>query len=132
MVLTPTYHVFEMYIPLQGATPFKTEIKTPDYKIATWTLPAVDVSAARGTDGKLYVALVNLDPTKTATVTASLTVAQAKESSGRVLTAPAMDARNTFDKPAAVQPASFKGRAQGRRIRVAAAGEVGAVVALME
>ena len=113
MVLTPTYHVFEMYIPFQGATPFETEVKTPDYKTGTWTLPAVDVSAARGADGKLYVALVNLDPTKAATVTANLAGAKAKETSGRILTAPAMDSRNTFDKPNAVQPASFKGSRKG-------------------
>jgi alpha-N-arabinofuranosidase len=113
MVLTPTYHVFEMYIPFQGATPFKTDIQTPEYKAGSWTLPAVDVSAARGTDGKIYIALVNLDPNKAATVTANLAGAKGKESSGQILTAPAMDSRNTFEKPNTVQPASFKGSRKG-------------------
>jgi alpha-N-arabinofuranosidase len=113
MVLTPTYHVFEMYIPFQGATPLKAEVQTPEYKTGTWTLPAVDVSAARGADGRLYVALVNVDPTRSATVTTNLSGAKAKEVSGRILTAPAMDARNTFDRPTAVQPASFKGSRKG-------------------
>ncbi len=33
MALTPTYHVFQMYIPFQGATFLPTEITTPDYKL---------------------------------------------------------------------------------------------------
>ena len=33
MVLTPTYHVFQMYIPFQGATYLPTEITTPDYAL---------------------------------------------------------------------------------------------------
>jgi len=132
MVLTPTYHVFEMYIPFQGATPFKAEVKTPDYKVGTWTLPAVDVSAARGTDGRLYVALVNLDPNKPATVTATLTGTKAKEVSGRVLTAPAMDSRNTFDRPNAVQPTSFKGSRKGDAFVWQLPAKSVAVVALAE
>jgi alpha-N-arabinofuranosidase len=113
MVVTPTYHVFEMYIPFQDATPFKAEVNTPDYKIGEWTLPAVDVSAARGTDGKIYIALANLDPNKAATVTANLAGTKAREVAGRVLTGPTMDARNTFDNPNAVQPKSFKGSRKG-------------------
>ncbi len=113
MVLTPTYHVFEMYIPFQGAIPFKADAKTPEYTIDEWRLPAVDVSAARGTDGRLHVALVNLDPNRPATVTVALPGTAAREVSGRVLTAPAMDSRNTFDAPNAVRPTSFKGSRSG-------------------
>jgi alpha-L-arabinofuranosidase len=113
MVLTPTYHVFEMYIPFQGATPYKVEVQAPEYKTGNWTLPAVDVSAARGVDGKLYVSMSNLDANKAATVTVNVKGIQAKHASGRLLTAPAMDSRNTFDKPTAVQPTSIKGSRKG-------------------
>jgi alpha-L-arabinofuranosidase len=113
MVLTPTYHVFEMYIPFQGATPYKADVQAPQYKIGNWTLPAVDVSAARGVDGKLYVSLSNLDPNKPATVTLNLEGIKAKEAAGRLLTAEAMDSRNTFDKPTAVQPTSIKASRKG-------------------
>lgn len=113
MVLTPTYHVFEMYIPFQGATPLKAEVNSPEYKAGAFAVPGVDVSAARGTDGKLYIALVNTNPNQGATVSATIAGAKAKEVSGRLLTGPQMDSRNTFDKPNAVQPASFKGSRKG-------------------
>lgn len=116
MVLTPTYHVFEMYIPFQDATPVAAEVKAPEYKVGEWTLPSVDVSAARGTDGKLYVSLSNLDPNKSASVTVNFAGTKVREASGRVLTAPNMDSHNSFDKPNTVQPKSFKGSPKGEAI----------------
>ena len=68
MALTPTYHVFQMYIPFQGATFLPTEITTPDYSLGQLTVPAVSVSAARDTAGNLQLALANLDPKREAVV----------------------------------------------------------------
>ena len=63
MLLTPTYHVFEMYQPFQNATLLPTELTAPEYKHGEVAIPAVSVSAARTTDGKIALALVNTDPT---------------------------------------------------------------------
>jgi alpha-N-arabinofuranosidase len=116
MVLTPTYHVFEMYVPFQGAQSLPVEIKTPDYKRGEITLPSVDASAARDSSGRIHLSLVNLDPSKSATVTASLSGASARAVNGRVLTGGALDARNTFERPNTVQPAALKGKRQGDRV----------------
>ena len=72
MLLTPTYHVFEMYKPFQNATLLPAELTTPDYKHGEVAIPAVSVSAARGKDGSLVLALVNTDPNKPARVTAKI------------------------------------------------------------
>jgi len=103
MVLTPTYHAFEMYRPFQGATVLPITINTPSYG----TLGAVDGTAARGTDGAVYIALVNLDPNRLAEVTLDINAAALRQVSGRILTADVMDAHNRFDEPAAVAPAPF-------------------------
>ena len=116
MILTPTYHVFEMYVPFQDATFLPAEITTPEYKLGDLTLPAVDVSAARGKDGRTYIALVNLDPNKPATVSTKIAGVSAKGASGRILTASTMDARNTFEQPNAIKPASFKGARKGDQL----------------
>src|SRR6185437_407836 len=58
MLLTPTYHVFHMYVPFQCATPYPATVSGPHYVEGKYDLPMVDASAARGTDGKLYLALV--------------------------------------------------------------------------
>ncbi len=62
MILTPTYHAFEMYIPFQGATSLPVDVRTPRYRLGEMNVPAVTVSAARDTEGRLQLAIVNLDP----------------------------------------------------------------------
>jgi alpha-N-arabinofuranosidase len=103
MVLTPTYHAFDLYKPFRGATPLKTQVRAPRWQEGDTELPAVDVSVARAADGSTVLALVNLDPQRAARVETNLN-GQAK---GRVLTAAAMDAHNTFAQPNALEPAPY-------------------------
>jgi alpha-N-arabinofuranosidase len=114
MLVTPTYHVFEMYKPFQNATLLPTELVTPEYKHGEFSIPSVSVSAARGTNGQLVLALVNTDPNNPARVTAKITGAAARKMSARVLTTPAMNTHNTFAAPDTVHPTVFKaGKPQG-------------------
>ena len=106
MLLTPTYHVFDMYQPFMGASPFAAGVGGPDYAKG---VPMVDAAAARGRDGKLYLALVNTDPNKPAHVVTNLP----GTGQGRILTAAAMDAHNTFDAPGAIHPVAFNGTSEG-------------------
>ncbi len=103
MLLTPTYHAFTLYQPFQGATSLPLTLQAPAYG----TVKSVDGSAARGVDGKLHVALVNLDPNKSMDVSLALEGWPGRRVSGRVLTADVMDAHNDFDAPQVVQPATF-------------------------
>jgi alpha-N-arabinofuranosidase len=109
MLVTPTYHVFEMYRPFKNATFLPADLTTPDYALGGTSIPAISVSAARGAGGATVLALVNTDPTKPARVTVRIEGAAAASVAARVLTAPAMDAHNTFDSPDAVRPAAFAG-----------------------
>jgi alpha-N-arabinofuranosidase len=80
-------------------------------------VPSVHGSAARTADGAVIVALVNLDPNRAANVSAQIAGAEPESVSGRILTAEAMDAQNSFDDPAAVAPAPFTGaRLEGGRL----------------
>lgn len=112
MVLTPTYHVFDMYVPFQGATPYAADVKGPNYEKAGFEVPMVDVSAARGTDGKLYLSLTNTDPNKAARVATNLS----GNARGRILTGPAIDTHNTFDKPNTIMPAPYSARSSGGKL----------------
>ena len=47
MVLTPTYHVFEMYNVHQGAKLIPLEVKSPDYDMNGKTVPSVHATASR-------------------------------------------------------------------------------------
>ena len=112
MLVTPTYHVFDMYQPFQGATPLPASVNGPTYSNGGASMAAVDVSAARGTDGKLYLALVNVDPNRPARVTTSLS----GKATGRILTGPEIDTHNTFDNPNTIQPAAYSGQSAGGRL----------------
>jgi alpha-N-arabinofuranosidase len=119
IVLTPTYHVFEMYKVHQDARLVPIELTAPEYRQGTETIPAVSATASRDAQGVLHVSLVNLDPGRPARVACTLAGATAKNVSGRVLTAAAINAHNTFVKPDTVAPAVFSGFAgtpEGLRI----------------
>jgi alpha-N-arabinofuranosidase len=120
MVLTPTYHVFEMYQVHHDATFLPVDVTTDNTTLGAETLPAVSASASRDAQGRLHLSLVNLDPKMAATVEARIEGPAPKSVSGRVLTAPAMDAHNTFAAPDRVQPAPFTGASlQGPVLKVA-------------
>lgn len=119
MVLTPTYHVFEMYKPWQDATVLPLDIDTPWYAKGKYTLPAISGSAVKGKDGKVHVGLSNADPEQTNTVTIALDGMNAASVTGRILTAPAINSHNTFDAPEVVKPAAFSGaQVQGGKLVV--------------
>lgn len=103
MALTPTYHAFALYQPFQGARVLPVTVEPPAYG----TLKAVDVTAARGLDGKVRIALVNLDPDRAMDVSLALEGGVARGVSGQVLTAAAMDAHNDFAAPNTVRPVRF-------------------------
>jgi alpha-L-arabinofuranosidase len=117
MLLTPTYHVMEMYKVHQDATLIPIELVAPEYKLRTAAVPSLHASASRDKAGKLHLSIVNLDPNRAAQVSMKVAGAAAKKITGRVLTAPAINTVNTFDRPHAVKPTPFTGiQARGDQI----------------
>ena len=110
MVLTPTYHVFEMFKSYQDATALAVDIKSPWYNKDASTMPAVSASAVRDKDGRLHIGLVNVDPNHAITITAKLAGVTRRLSRGRVLTAPAINSHNTFEQPAVGEAGRFHRR----------------------
>lgn len=109
MLLTPTYHVFEMYKPFQDATLLPTELTTPDINAGEKKIPVLHASAAKAASGAIVLAIANLDPARPAQVSVKTPGGTVKKATGRVLTANAMNALNTFEKPENVKPVAFKG-----------------------
>jgi alpha-N-arabinofuranosidase len=109
MIVTPTYHVFEMYAVHQDATLLPAELHCADYELGGEKIPSVSVSASRDRAGVVHVTLCNLNPNAAADVTCNVEGLKATTVTGRVLTAATMDAHNTFEQPEAVKPAEFAG-----------------------
>jgi alpha-N-arabinofuranosidase len=107
MVLTPTYHVFEMFKVHQGATSLPVDTETPDYAVGSSRIAQVSASASRDKSGRIHLSLVNSDPKSPIRVDCRIPGSNLQSVAGTVLTAPAMQARNTFESPDAVKPAPF-------------------------
>ncbi len=131
MVLTPTYHAFEMYVPFQGATSLPLTLSNnPQYALDGASVPEISASAARGTDGKLYLALVNTNPGQAAEVAINVPGQAIKSVKGRVLTAATMDAHNTFQAPQAIKPAPYNATAVDGKLTVKIPAKAVVVVAV--
>jgi alpha-L-arabinofuranosidase len=115
-VLTPTYHVFRMYLPFQDATFVPVACAAGAYTHGPITLPRLDALAARDTAGRLWLALTNLDPGQPLDVEASLTGAAAKAAGGQTLTAPRVDSVNSFEAPETVVPKPVAAKVQGGKL----------------
>ena len=109
MVLTPTYHVYRMYVPFQEATFVPLQFDAGIYRNGDVSIPRVDAVAARDNEGRLWVALTNIDPSEQASMTISVPGVVAHAATGELLTAPAVDSHNSFDRPNAVQPVPYRG-----------------------
>jgi len=107
MVLTPTYHVFDMYKVHQDATYLPLELECGDYKYDGKGIPAVTATASRDAAGKIHISICNVDPNKAATVRCEIRGADFKKVSGSILTAPKMNTHNTFDNPDTLKPVKF-------------------------
>ncbi|HYC70921.1 MAG TPA: alpha-N-arabinofuranosidase [Opitutaceae bacterium] len=109
MVLTPTYHVFEMFKVHQGATTLAVELSAPEYEFGGDKVVGVSASASRNPDGRVHLSLVNTNPHAPVTLSCTVTGHAAKAVAGRILTADAMNAHNTFAAPQTVKPVPFSG-----------------------
>lgn len=109
MILTPTYHVLEMYNVHQDATMLPLSLTTNDYTLGNNKLPAVSASASRDKDGITHISLVNIDPKKVQEINIDIRGAKYSVVSGRILTSKNIQDYNSFDNPDKIKPVSFNG-----------------------
>lgn len=132
-ILTPTYHVFDLYQVHQGATLLETTIHNGHaYQWQAESLPQLSVSASKNGAGVVHVTLCNLDSRVPAAVVLDLPGMTAiQELSGRIVTAGTMQAHNTFAQPQAVTTTALSSLAHdGQQVTVQLPPMAVAVVAI--
>jgi alpha-N-arabinofuranosidase len=115
MLLTPTYHVFRMYVPFQDATVVPLSFDPGTWSHGDIQLPRVDAVAARDRGGKLWVAVTNVDPVRPASIEIELGKGAAS-ASGQTLAAPRIDSVNTFEAPNTVVPKPIAAKASAGKL----------------
>jgi alpha-L-arabinofuranosidase len=128
LVLTPTYHVHRMYVPFQDATFVPVVFDAGSYVHGDITLPRVDAISAKDKNGKLWVALTNVDPKRRMRI--ELEAAGARRAVGETLSAPKIDSVNTFEAPATVVPKAITAKSSGGKLVLDLAPQSVTVVAL--
>ena len=108
MLLTPTYHIYDMYKVHHDATLLPVLWDSPDYKFGEDSLPAISISASKGEDGKIHVSCVNIDPGNQQKLHLDIRGAEVSEVKGRLLKSNAMNSHNTFENPSEVKPSGFE------------------------
>ena len=121
MVLTPTYHVFQMYTPFQEATYLPIDVESQTIQVSkayfkekaakeegTRPLPLISASAAKTKDGSIIVSLTNVSLDKDQTIDITLEGCTAKQIAGRILTSKNVADYNDFQNPSKVAPVEFK------------------------
>jgi alpha-N-arabinofuranosidase len=109
MLLTPSYHVFEMYSVHQNATMVPVDVHSERYEHAGYSVPAVSASASVDGNGKLHVTLSNASPNQDVALKVHVGGQKTSAVQGRFLQAGAMNTHNTFENPDAVKPRPFSG-----------------------
>jgi len=130
MVLTPTYHVYHMYVPFQDATLVPVSFTAGTYRKGEVALPRIDAVAARDPAGKLWLALTNIDPNQPAEIAVAIGNTRILSATGQMLTAPQVDSVNRFDAADTVSPKPAKATARDGRLTIALPPKSVTVVAL--
>ena len=114
MVLTPTYYVFKMYAPHQGATVVPVEVATTTREVRGGrTVPTVSATASQK-DGVMNITLTNIDLKEDAEITLPLAAKKAKITAAEILTAKNITDYNDFGREELVTLKPFSGAKVGK------------------
>ena len=108
MILTPTYHVFNMYKVHQNATFLPFDLSTEKIHVRdNRAVPLISGTASRDKNGTIHVSLSNVDIDNEQEVAIDLSGAKMGAVSGEILTSEKITDHNSFENPNNVRPANF-------------------------
>lgn len=107
MLLTPTYHVFDLYKCHQDGELLDSFLETKEIGEEDAKVPNLTESVSLGCDGKIHITMGNLSPDESYEIEGILAETGIKSIKGRILTGQMQD-HNTFDDPDKVHTRSFE------------------------
>ncbi|MCH5275773.1 MAG: alpha-N-arabinofuranosidase [Lachnospiraceae bacterium] len=107
MLLTPTYHVFDLYKCHQDGELLDSFLETKEIGEEDAKVPNLTESVSLGTDGKIHITLGNLSLDESYEIEGILAETGIKSAKGRILSGQMQD-HNTFENPHKVQTHIFE------------------------
>jgi alpha-L-arabinofuranosidase len=99
MLLTPTYHVFEMFKVHQDALMVPSILTCENYTLNNNNIPSLSASTSIDKDGKMHISICNLNPKNEEKIACNIAGFNAKTITGTIITSGELNAHNTFDAP---------------------------------
>lgn len=97
MLLTPTYHVFDMYKVHQDAQLLSVDFENTYYTYDGEEIPEINVSSSMDDEGKIHISVCNLNPFDDKEINLEIRGVNVSSISGKVLSADKINAMNTFE-----------------------------------
>lgn len=107
ILLTPTYHVMQMYAVHQDALQLPVHHTNSSYEHAGQNLPAINVSASTDREGKTHLSIVNIDLKQSIPTSIQIRGEKFENISGEILQAQKINDHNSFDQPNKIHPKNF-------------------------
>lgn len=107
MILTPTYHIFNMYKYHQNATLLESHIETETIGTKEFEIPNLSESVSMAADGTIHITIANTSVSQAYPIEGILVDQNVTSVTGEIVTG-AMQAHNTFEKPEQVTKKEFK------------------------
>jgi len=107
IVLTPTYHVMEMYNVHQNALMLPVTVQSNEYILGDKKLKAISASASKDKNGYIHISLVNIDAKKGQEIKIELGDFSTHNIKGLILSAKNLQDYNSFDFPDKIKPEVF-------------------------
>jgi len=102
LLLTPTYHVFDLYKVHHDAKKLNVNFSSPDFKNGDLKIPALNISASVDSTGATHISIVNLDPQKSISIRGAVPGVKWNTVTGQILTSANLTDINSFEKPNAI------------------------------
>lgn len=109
MILTPTYHIFDLYKPHKDALLLNHFLTSESLTIGDRSFEALQVSTSKSEDGTVNISVANIHPDKKINLDVDLIGNSFKSVQGEMVTAASIDTYNTFENKDAVKKSSFSG-----------------------
>jgi alpha-N-arabinofuranosidase len=109
IILTPTYHVMEMYNVHQDALLLPLSVISNEYILGNKKLEAISASASKDKNGVIHISLVNIDAKNAQDISMTLNGANFKTIKGRILASDKLQNYNSFENPYKIKPGAFPG-----------------------
>jgi alpha-N-arabinofuranosidase len=114
MLVTPTYHVFDIYKTHHDAFKLPLYVECEQKLAGFSSIPLITASASLDRDGKTHVSLTNIDAEDEQSVDIILYGVSVKSVTGSIITSANIQDHNTFDNPDKVRIEPFTGAATDR------------------